>query len=362
MQGCARCETLPDKLPQKGRLYISPPIAPFAADLKRYFDEMGLDLTESFPNIFESQIDLNQLITLCNNYLGIVSALELEDTKCLLIGEDDRIDIRSLAKMESLKTLLAKVQGDWLVDVLASEALTVWFQPIVHTKNPKQLYAYECLSRGNSKEGHLIMPEKMFQTARSADLLFHLDRLCRISAIRAAHTHNLITNVFINFNPNAIYDPEYCLVSTLQIIDELNIDTERIVFEVVETDRIADIPHLASILDFYRKNGFRIAMDDMGAGYSSLNLLLKLKPEFIKIDKELVRNVRDDPYKAIITSNMIRLAKDLGIHVIAEGVEKPSEWQWLKEKGADFVQGNFFSEPTAKPKHGEVSELSSPPG
>lgn len=356
MQSCARCEMLPDKLPKKGKLYLSPPIAPFAADLKRFLDEMGLDCIESFPNIYEIPVDLDQLTTLCNNYLNIGSALELEDTKCLLVGVHDAIDIRLLTKMESLNTLLAKIQGEWLVDILKSETLPVWFQPIVYTQNPSQIFAYECLSRGSSEEGELILPEKMFQTARSADLLFNLDRLCRISAIRAAKNHNVVTNIFVNFNPKAIYDPEYCLLSTLRVINDLDMDPEHIVFEVVESDRTTDIAHLKSILDFYRNNGFRIAMDDVGAGYSSLSLLSKLKPDFIKLDMELVRNVDADPYKAVITSNMIRLAKELEIEVIAEGVERQSEWQWLKENAADYVQGHLFAKPAANPENTDIQK------
>ena len=355
MQTCTRCEALPEVLPKKGKLYLSPAIASFAQNLKSYLDEMGLGFMESHPNIFEIQIDSDQLIKLCSRYLSRVGILELEDTKCLLIDSDDSIDIRMLAKMESLNTLLAKINGAWLINVLQSENLSVWFQPIVHTMNPTRIYAYECLSRGSSNEGELILADQMFQTARSADLLFNLDRLCRISAIRTASSHNVATNIFINFNPTAIYDPKFCLATTLRVITDLNMNPERIVFEVVESDRISDIEHLTGILKYFRNNGFRIAMDDVGAGYSSLNLLSQLRPDFIKLDMELIRNVDADPYKAIITSNMIQLARELGVQVIAEGVEREQEWLWLQEHGADFVQGHLFAKPAIDPTGFDMS-------
>jgi EAL domain-containing protein (putative c-di-GMP-specific phosphodiesterase class I) len=251
--------------------------------------------------------------------------------------------------MVSLNSLLATINGAWLLNVLRSEAISVWFQPIVEIEDPTRIFAYECLCRGVSETGELVLPEKMFRTARDADLLFNLDRLCRLSAVRSASLHKIETNIFINFNPQAIYDPTYCLQTTCRAIDDLGMIPERIVFEVVESDRITDIEHLSGILNYYRNNGYRVAMDDVGAGYSSLNLLSKLKPDFIKIDKELIREVDIDDYKATITRAMIRLAKDLGIQVIAEGVERQSEWAWVKENAADFAQGNFFYRPADHP-------------
>jgi EAL domain-containing protein (putative c-di-GMP-specific phosphodiesterase class I) len=96
-------------------------------------------------------------------------------------------------------------------------------------------------------------------------------------------------------------------------------------------------------------DGFRFALDDMGAGYSGLNLVHQLRPDFIKLDMALVRGVHRDRYKAVITEMVLELARRLGIRTIAEGVEEPGELEWLRAHGVDFVQGYLIAKPASPP-------------
>ncbi len=120
-------------------------------------------------------------------------------------------------------------------------------------------------------------------------------------------------------------------------------------FEVVESDEISDIDRLLRILDFYREVGLRVALDDVGAGYSSLKLLARLKPDFIKLDMDLIRNVDRDVYKAQVASKLLELARELHVSTVVEGVETVGEWQWATEHGADFAQGYLFARPEPWP-------------
>src|SRR5262249_43989437 len=95
--------------------------------------------------------------------------------------------------------------------------------------------------------------------------------------------------------------------------------------------------------------GFLVALDDLGAGYSSLTLLTRLRPDFVKLDVELVREVDIDAYKANIAAKLLELAHSIGIQTIAEGVETLGEWQWLREHECDYVQGFFFGRPDSPP-------------
>jgi EAL domain-containing protein (putative c-di-GMP-specific phosphodiesterase class I) len=104
--------------------------------------------------------------------------------------------------------------------------------------------------------------------------------------------------------------------------------------------------HLRGLLATYRDAGFRIALDDVGAGYSSLNRLHQLRPDFIKLDMDLVRGVDRDPYKALIARKTIEIASELGITTIAEGVETPGELEWARTTGAAFVQGFATGRPS----------------
>lgn len=135
----------------------------------------------------------------------------------------------------------------------------------------------------------------------------------------------------------------------MQAIDRSGIPAENIVFEVTETDEVRDTEHLYRTLEFYRNAGFRIALDDLGAGYSSLNLLARLRPDFVKLDLFLTRDVDADPYKAMVAKKVMDLARELGATVVAEGVETEEEWRWFRENGADLVQGYFFARPASPP-------------
>lgn len=109
-----------------------------------------------------------------------------------------------------------------------------------------------------------------------------------------------------------------------------------------------DLGHLKNILDYYRSKGFRVALDDVGSGYSNLNVIAELKPDIIKIDREIIRNVHEDKIKNAILEALVRIARECGIDVLAEGVETVEEFEFLRDK-VDFAQGYFFGKPAPEP-------------
>ena len=143
----------------------------------------------------------------------------------------------------------------------------------------------------------------------------------------------------VNFTPSAIYHPAFCLRSTSEAARESGIDPQRIVFEVVECDEVRDVDHLLTILNVYRSVVFRVALDDLGAGYGSLNLLHGLQPDLVKLDVGLVRDVECDPIKATIAAKLLEAAAALDVATVAKGVETESEWAWFREHGATYQQG-----------------------
>lgn len=275
--------------------------------------------------------------------------MELKDTKCLFLPEGQEISIDYFKSVQTLEEFLSLSSNQWFIQLLDEKRLVSWFQPIVNAIRPDEIFAYECLIRGKGLDGNIIYPPELFATARSMDMLFHLDRVSRQTAVKDAARQKISHNIFINFNPTTIYDPKHCLKTTMETIVKTGVSPDKIVFEVVETDRVRDIKHLLNIIHFYRNRGFRIALDDMGAGYSSLNMLHHIKPDFIKIDMELIHDVDLDPYKGMIVKNLLDLAKNLGIETIAEGVERTQEWQWLAGNGATYIQGYLFARPSAVP-------------
>lgn len=233
---------------------------------------------------------------------------------------------------------------------MREERLTTHFQPIVEAGDPGgEVFAYECLLRGLDADGDLVNPGDMFEEAEAAGLLFNLDREARVTAIRRAAEYGVESNIFINFNPTSIYDPTYCLRSTMKVFEEVELRPEKVVFEITEGQRVKDVRDLLNIVDFYRDAGFRIALDDLGAGYNSLSLLSKLRPDFVKLDIDLVRDVGVDPYKTKVADKILEMANSLNVAVVAEGVESVQEYDWLNEHGADYLQGYLFARPASPP-------------
>ena len=356
MKGCYRCEILPGPLPESGVLYIAPPAPPVTASICGFLRRSQIPYSQPYENIYEIKLGPGVLAKLLAEHLSELSQQELNDTKCLLVADGAAPDVPDLVRMQPLSALLARIQGDWLLDLLREDRLRTVFQPIVEAANPLRIYGYECLIRGLGNAGELIQPTEMFRLAKSADLLFHLDRLTRLSVIRDVIRSSIDVSVFINFLPGAVYVPNYCLESTVTALKKSGIPNSRVVFEVVESDDIRDMKHLVNVLTYYRENGFRIALDDLGAGYSSLKMLYHLRPDFIKLDADLIHNVDKDAYKANIAANLLDLAHKLEIKSIAEGIERAAEWAWVKQHGADYMQGYLFAKPDITPPESSGGE------
>jgi EAL domain-containing protein (putative c-di-GMP-specific phosphodiesterase class I) len=253
------------------------------------------------------------------------------------------IHARTLAEMSELDSAR-------LTPLLRDGRIETWFQPVfwAGTLEP---WGYECLMRGRTADGELIGAGTLLEWARQEHLAFMLDRTAREAHLRAAGAAKLPAGVHIlvNFLPTAIYRPDFCLATTVRAARESGLDPDRVVFEVVETERLADRAHLKQILAFYREKGFKVALDDVGSGWSGLALLGDLDPDLVKIDRELVARSVDSPLHREICAALVKLAQDAGELVLAEGVETEEEWRTLEALGVNLFQGYLFGRPLPEP-------------
>ena len=219
------------------------------------------------------------------------------------------------------------------------KAITMAFQPIVDVSS-RTVFAHEALVRGvDGASAQEVLD------AVDADNRYAFDQACRIKALECASDAQLPALVSINFLPNAVYNPEHCLRATLAAAERVSWPLSRIVFEVTEHEEIADHRHLLSILQTYRARGFRTAIDDFGAGYAGLNLLADFQPDLLKLDIGLIRGIDADRVRQRIVTHMVRLCEDIGVQVIAEGVENAGESAALADIGISLQQGFLFARP-----------------
>jgi len=216
---------------------------------------------------------------------------------------------------------------------------TMAFQPIIDLSG-RSIHAYEALVRGLNGESAYEILSRVDERS-----LYRFDQACRVKAIEIAHRIGLEGVLSINFLPNAVYDPEACIQATLEVARRLGWPTDRISFEITETERVRDRTHLQNIVTFYRAMGFQTALDDFGTGYANYDLLVDLTPDWLKIDRRFIDGVDHNRRKQAIVDSVITLAQGLDIGVIAEGVETVAQARWLYRRGIYLQQGFVYARP-----------------
>jgi len=228
-----------------------------------------------------------------------------------------------------------------LAQIISGERIKTRFQPIVYMKD-KAVLGYEALSLGPDNT-IFQNAEHLFSYASNSGLSGELDNLCRRHAVSVAPevigSEDLL---FLNTTPLSFTDPRF--FSDLEESDAYK--SQRIVLELTERTAIHDLTAFKNSLTRYREKGFLIAVDDAGAGYSSLNTIAELRPEFLKFDRAMVTEIHKNKIKQELLLTLLDLASRIGSRVIAEGIETVEEFEKLKEMGAELAQGYYVSRPT----------------
>lgn len=221
-------------------------------------------------------------------------------------------------------------------------AFSMAFQPVVDVVAGR-IYAYEALVRGPAGEPAPSVLGRVTPANR-----YSFDQSCRIKAIGLASRLGLPAmdaKLSINFIPGAMYEPENCVRATLAAARKHDFPLDRLVFELTETEEISDPAHLERIFRVYRRNGFRVAIDDFGVGFSGLSLLARFDPDVVKIDMGLVRSLDTDRRRHAVVSGIVGICGALGAEVVAEGVETHAELAALRDIGVRLIQGYLFAKP-----------------
>jgi len=242
-----------------------------------------------------------------------------------------RLDLTKLRLMEELR------------EIMEIPRLSVVYQPIVDLRSG-EILGWESLARGpNGSNFH--SPVVLFDFAEEAGFLFSLEKTCREQAI--VHLGELPAGrkLFLNIHPRALTDPNFSPGETLRLLQRFGLSPHDVVFEITERHSITEFTLFHRTLEHYRKQGYLVAIDDVGTGYSGLSSIAEIRPEFIKIDMSFIRGIDTNPVKRALLETFVTFADKIGCGIIAEGIETETELSSLMSMGVHFGQGYHLARP-----------------
>lgn len=240
----------------------------------------------------------------------------------------------------------ARLKEEAIATLLADQRLTCHFQPIVNRQQGR-IFAYEALCRtvGNNPFDTI---EELFFTASQCGMILPLDMRCRENAMSLAAGQGFRdrnTLLFINICPTSLLHPDHSVGSTGLLANRYQIDKHDIVLEITEHEAVSNYGLFRKAIDHYRSKGFRIAIDDFGAGYGGLKMLSLLEPDFVKIDRHFFKESPKSSINFNLIDAIATACHRIGIEVIAEGIETEKDLQTCREIGIELVQGYLIARP-----------------
>ena len=233
-----------------------------------------------------------------------------------------------------------------LKEIIYCENIIVHFQPILSARN-HSIIGFEGLVRGKGRNGDLIPPVCLFDAARENGLMVELDRLCREKVLAAfCNIRHLQSSslLFINLETSSLSSEIVGSGYLLNQVMRHNVTPSNVIIEIVES-QTDDVNALVRFVNNYRDNGFNIALDDVGTGYSNFERISLLRPNIIKVDRSIISGIATNYFKQAIFKSLTNLSRNIGSLTLAEGVETQEEVLKCIECGVDLLQGHYFSKP-----------------
>lgn len=221
------------------------------------------------------------------------------------------------------------------------------FQPILDLRNQRYL-GYEGLIRGPA-DTPLHTPLALFALAHECGMTMEFERLCRETILRNFAALKLEGLLFLNVSVSCLSDPRFLNGATVQLLRDLRLRPGQIVIEITENQKVGDFGALREVLTHYRKQGFLIAIDDLGEGFSNLRMWSEIHPDYVKIDQHFIRNIAADPLKFRLVQAMRDIAESSHAELIAEGIETESEFVTIRDLGIAHGQGFLICRPAQQP-------------
>ena len=283
-------------------------------------------------------LQIHSILSMFKRAIGMAMGLLAEHDR----GEAPEISpLMHVGSVDGLQENIAALNE--LLETIINKQLRVQFQPIV-SMNAGRVYGYEALIRV-PQSGLMKRPGLFYQAADRARLVSWLDIACQERCFESAVNAKLKEYLFINMDAEGLAYLHQAESSLADSASAYNIPPDRVVLEITERQAVEDFPRLVHYIEGLRSRGFKIAIDDAGEGYSSLRTIADLRPEFIKIDRSLIRAIDSNGNRRALLSTIMDYADRIGSSVIAEGVETRDELATVVELGVPYVQGYLLGKP-----------------
>ena len=241
-----------------------------------------------------------------------------------------------------------KEYGAEIEELIGGGLLTSHFQPIISLQQ-RDVFAYEALCRtvGANPLGSI---DRLFHRAKECSLTLPLDMHCRENAIALAAAQNLLDRralLFVNICPTSLLHPGHSAGKTMRLAEQHGLPVDHVVLEITEHEAVSNYELFRRAIDHYRSKGFRIAIDDFGAGYGGLKMLSVIEPDYVKIDHHFFLESEKSSINFNLIDSIATACHRIGIKVIAEGIEQERDLGICREIGIDLVQGYLLARPSA---------------
>jgi|GEM_PF-209737 len=236
-----------------------------------------------------------------------------------------------------------------LVQDLINNSLTAHFQPIVSLDKGK-IFAYEALCRTVCPNPFESI-EDIFVQAKICNKILELDMRCRSNGMELSAAQGIKdkeVSLFLNICPTSLLCPNHTAGTTGILANQHGLPKQNIVLEITEQEAVSNYTLFRKAVDHYRSKGFRIAIDDFGAGYGGLKMLSVLEPDFVKIDRHFFKDTNKNNINYNLIDSIATACHRIGIDVIAEGIETENDLRICREIGIDLGQGYFLARPAAE--------------
>nr|WP_290228552.1 EAL domain-containing protein [Trichocoleus desertorum] len=315
-------------------------IQPHNPEVKQCLHDLGFRKLPNIPQLLYLAVTDQQLIEVCLQIGQTVSEESQLLSRCFFTRSPLNSEglLVEFLHAQPLSALTASIKYSWFFEVLINQTLFFKYQPVFNLATG-QVIAHECLARATGKNGDAFSGKQLVDAALSSRCIHEFDELARKTCLEAIANLETEQVFFINVLPNAIMQNPQALAQNFQQVFDLGLRPQQIVFELTEVEALLNCPELSELIPWIREQGFGIAVDDLCGNVAFDHYFTGFYPDLIKLDRQLVHGCSRQPLQQVLIKSLLHSAHELGISVLAEGLEDTADIEFCRGLGVDFGQG-----------------------